>query len=205
VKRYLTDRVERHLTPDSDEPLAKTLFTTPAETYYPTPISSGSLPTDAPDAPGMDPGMTEGGRERRVRKSVNYAEPKLNTKMRKPRVDSPPPGARRRASTTPHSSTRPEPEAPWARRVSPESEDAEVEGVDDGDDDGFFDTAALAERTGSVKRKRSSSAGGERVRVAVFSADGAESDAGTTADVEGTGLVRRKSAEGTGRRRSMAI
>ncbi|KAF9009695.1 hypothetical protein BDQ17DRAFT_1323225 [Cyathus striatus] len=55
-------------------------------------LAAGSDPTSRPNSrgstspvppPDSDPNAV-GGRERRVRKSVNYAEPKLNTKMRKP-------------------------------------------------------------------------------------------------------------------------
>ncbi|GLB35668.1 putative shugoshin C terminus [Lyophyllum shimeji] len=48
----------------------------------PTPPTSRSSSSPAP--PAGDGDGTTGGRERRARKSVNYAEPKLNTKMRKP-------------------------------------------------------------------------------------------------------------------------
>ncbi|ESK89107.1 hypothetical protein Moror_5280 [Moniliophthora roreri MCA 2997] len=47
--------------------------------------SSSHLPTPSPPPGERDADLaTVGGRERRVRKSVNYTEPKLNTKMRKP-------------------------------------------------------------------------------------------------------------------------
>ncbi|KAK1230077.1 hypothetical protein PQX77_006851 [Marasmius sp. AFHP31] len=42
------------------------------------------LPTPSPPPGEVDADLAAGGRERRVRRSVNYAEPKLNTKMRKP-------------------------------------------------------------------------------------------------------------------------
>ncbi|KDQ34202.1 hypothetical protein PLEOSDRAFT_1081126 [Pleurotus ostreatus PC15] len=80
--------------------------------YLPTPRASSDPPpeeiddADLPDeALRANPEEAEGaagGRERRTRKSVNYAEPKLNTKMRKP---DPPPGtapakpAKKRTST----------------------------------------------------------------------------------------------------------
>ncbi|KAF7441365.1 hypothetical protein PC9H_001715 [Pleurotus ostreatus] len=80
--------------------------------YLPTPRASSDAPpeeiddADLPDeALRANPEEAEGaagGRERRTRKSVNYAEPKLNTKMRKP---DPPPGtapakpAKKRTST----------------------------------------------------------------------------------------------------------
>ncbi|KAF8162655.1 hypothetical protein B0H34DRAFT_794454 [Crassisporium funariophilum] len=52
-----------------------------------SPTSSGpnSRGSSSPVPPGLSEGEGgAGGRERRTRKSVNYAEPKLNTKMRKP-------------------------------------------------------------------------------------------------------------------------
>ncbi|EJD06135.1 uncharacterized protein FOMMEDRAFT_139387 [Fomitiporia mediterranea MF3/22] len=78
--------------------------------YLPTPAPSSagntpvaqhfSLPHPPPSSNDTaDVGTSGAGRERRTRKSVNYAEPKLNTKMRKP--DSiPPPGARPSLSTS---------------------------------------------------------------------------------------------------------
>ncbi|KZT19161.1 hypothetical protein NEOLEDRAFT_1142432 [Neolentinus lepideus HHB14362 ss-1] len=64
--------------------------TTPAPTYTPL-IGTSHLPSPRPSHsppltdPATEPPAAEAnGRERRVRKSVNYAEPKLNTKMRKP-------------------------------------------------------------------------------------------------------------------------
>ncbi|KXN83409.1 hypothetical protein AN958_01458 [Leucoagaricus sp. SymC.cos] len=41
-------------------------------------------PPPPPSEPETEPIIGLGGRERRIRKSINYAEPKLNTKMRKP-------------------------------------------------------------------------------------------------------------------------
>ncbi|KAI9449186.1 hypothetical protein F5148DRAFT_1248544 [Russula earlei] len=74
------------LTYSSTRPPQSTPGTTPAPSHLSTPRNSSpppiSLPAVEPDAPTI-------GRERRVRKSINYAEPKLNTKMRKP--DSMPP------------------------------------------------------------------------------------------------------------------
>ncbi|KAI6140244.1 hypothetical protein BKA82DRAFT_1003484 [Pisolithus tinctorius] len=67
-------------------------FTTPATTpqvsQLPSPRSSSPIPQEA--ATTLDPEVLANGRERRVRKSVNYAEPKLNTKMRKPDPVPPP-------------------------------------------------------------------------------------------------------------------
>lgn len=62
---------------------------TPATGYLPTPRVSSSPPPEVdttlkePDPPNMI------GRPGRARKTVNYAEPKLNTKMRKPDLPAP--------------------------------------------------------------------------------------------------------------------
>ncbi|OCB89639.1 hypothetical protein A7U60_g3115 [Sanghuangporus baumii] len=64
--------------------------------YLPTPLPSSASNTPAAQhftLPSSDAEAGVGGRERRARKSVNYAEPKLNKKMRKPDA-IPPPGAR---------------------------------------------------------------------------------------------------------------
>ncbi|KJA15189.1 hypothetical protein HYPSUDRAFT_72222 [Hypholoma sublateritium FD-334 SS-4] len=60
-------------------------FLRPSSPVGSAPTSRGSSSPAPPDGDGS----TTGNRERRTRKSVNYAEPKLNTKMRKP---DPPPG-----------------------------------------------------------------------------------------------------------------
>ncbi|KAH8117657.1 hypothetical protein DFH11DRAFT_1038435 [Phellopilus nigrolimitatus] len=55
--------------------------------YLPTPLPSSAANTPVAkhaSLPVDDGEASAGGRERRTRKSVNYAEPKLNTKMRKP-------------------------------------------------------------------------------------------------------------------------
>ncbi|KAK0186060.1 hypothetical protein F5146DRAFT_1124755 [Armillaria mellea] len=65
------------IVPDSGAP-RQFLVSSPSRTsHLPTPHPSSPTP---PPEPESDIGV----RERRVRKSVNYAEPKLNTKMRKP-------------------------------------------------------------------------------------------------------------------------
>ncbi|KAF9239089.1 hypothetical protein BU15DRAFT_88122 [Melanogaster broomeanus] len=61
---------------------ATTPATTPQVTQLPTPRASSPIPPGATSASESD--APTGARERRVRKSINYAEPKLNTKMRKP-------------------------------------------------------------------------------------------------------------------------
>lgn len=74
-----SDMPSSTLTYNSTHPPLSTPGTTPAPSHLPTPRNSSPpplLPAES-DAPMM-------GRERRVRKSINYAEPKLNTKMRKP-------------------------------------------------------------------------------------------------------------------------
>ncbi|TFY68434.1 hypothetical protein EVG20_g3564 [Dentipellis fragilis] len=79
---------ERQQTPETDipssalthaststRPALSTPATTPAPSHLPTPRASSPVESEA---------LPAGGREKRVRKSINYAEPKLNTKMRKP-------------------------------------------------------------------------------------------------------------------------
>ncbi|KAI6138010.1 hypothetical protein EDD17DRAFT_1782781 [Pisolithus thermaeus] len=67
-------------------------FTTPATSpqisQLPSPRSSSPLLRET--ATTLEPEVLANGRERRMRKSVNYAEPKLNTKMRKPDPVAPP-------------------------------------------------------------------------------------------------------------------
>ncbi|TCD64180.1 hypothetical protein EIP91_004454 [Steccherinum ochraceum] len=101
----LSDR-ERHSTPETaDAPpsatsttttssimTSRTFLTTPATTpapslkgephHLPTPRSSSPIPPS--EVSDSEQQAATGGRERRTRKSVNYTEPKLNTKMRKP-------------------------------------------------------------------------------------------------------------------------
>ncbi|KAH7911108.1 hypothetical protein BJ138DRAFT_1172733 [Hygrophoropsis aurantiaca] len=81
---------------------ATTPATTPQINYLPTPRASSS-PVPPPCATSASESEAPaGGRERRARKSVNYTEPKLNTKMRKP--DSVPPSGtsapKKRSSTS---------------------------------------------------------------------------------------------------------
>ena len=60
----------------STRPPQSTPGTTPAPSHLPTPRNSSPPPIPLPIA---DAEASTTGRERRVRKSVNYAEPKLNT------------------------------------------------------------------------------------------------------------------------------
>ncbi|THV06880.1 hypothetical protein K435DRAFT_825720 [Dendrothele bispora CBS 962.96] len=83
----------------------------PQSAYLPTPQASSSpplLPATTPEPEPEPESAFSTTRERRVRKSVNYAEPKLNTKMRKP---DPEPGTstaapRKRASAAAVMSTQ---------------------------------------------------------------------------------------------------
>ncbi|TFK68629.1 hypothetical protein BDN72DRAFT_960128 [Pluteus cervinus] len=68
----------------------------PRPSQLPTPRSSIS-PTPGDEPQATIDAIAASGRERRARKSVNYAEPKLNTKMRK---DDPPPGTTTTTTTT---------------------------------------------------------------------------------------------------------
>ncbi|KAF7298293.1 hypothetical protein MKEN_01353800 [Mycena kentingensis (nom. inval.)] len=108
----------------------------------PTPVvsagSSSSLDRD--NAAGVGAlSEAEGGRERRVRKSVNYAEPKLNTKMRKPPGSEPTTTTTKRSrsstSSVPVSTRRPSPPLPGHGRAPPaEEEVVDVEEDGDGED-----------------------------------------------------------------------
>jgi hypothetical protein len=114
-----SDRDRQH-TPDTDgtTPISgvtslattRSFLSTPATTPPPTISQISQLPTPQRSSPVPPPCASTseeapvGGRERRTRKSVNYAEPKLNTKMRKPDGPSMQPtasqGLKKRSSTT---------------------------------------------------------------------------------------------------------
>ncbi|KAL5636335.1 hypothetical protein ACGC1H_004971 [Rhizoctonia solani] len=95
-----------------------------SRTFIPAPTSgSGRLtPTS-----GTDDDPTASGRERRARKSVNYAEPKLNTKMRKPTPDATSygrfslPSAKPRISTSIPRDSSPPPESPMPPLLEPDT------------------------------------------------------------------------------------
>ncbi|KAI0062149.1 hypothetical protein BV25DRAFT_1826018 [Artomyces pyxidatus] len=129
----LVSDIDRQQSPDSDlpssamthaststRPMMSTPSTTPAPpSHLPTPRSSSPPPIPDVDAP------PPGGREKRVRKSVNYAEPKLNTKMRKP---DPAPASTasssKRMSMTsqpPPQNSNPAPRTSLERAASPDS------------------------------------------------------------------------------------
>ncbi|KAH7890125.1 hypothetical protein F5I97DRAFT_1801344 [Phlebopus sp. FC_14] len=67
---------------------ATTPATTPQISQLPTPRNSSPIPPSSTST--SEPDALVVGRERRTRKSVNYTEPKLNTKMRKPDPVLPP-------------------------------------------------------------------------------------------------------------------
>ncbi|KAF9814351.1 hypothetical protein IEO21_05146 [Rhodonia placenta] len=188
--------LQRQHTPDDDVPLAlgssrasssliaaRNFLSTPApksssslqQTHLLTPRSSSPLPQPPAPVPEAEP---TGGRERRTRKSVNYAEPKLNTKMRKP--DPPPSVTATKRSSITSSDSDP------SRRASPETEASHPPSG--------HDAGTTSQSATGMKRKKS--------RVHVLPDDEEESE-GTQADAEyggrtGTGWI---SAEG--RRRSV--
>ncbi|CAE6474786.1 unnamed protein product [Rhizoctonia solani] len=94
-----------------------------ARTFIPAPPSSGRLTPVS----GTEEDPTVTGRERRARKSVNYAEPKLNTKMRKPTPDATSYGrfslstAKPRISTSIPRDASPPPESPMPPLLEPEA------------------------------------------------------------------------------------
>ncbi|KAI0648516.1 hypothetical protein C8Q79DRAFT_578253 [Trametes meyenii] len=143
-----SDREQRHM-PEADVPTSATstsvmssstrnFLSTPATTPGPSSKPSSHLPTPRSSSPVSEPPLADpepvvGGRERRVRKSVNYAEPKLNTKMRKPDPVPPAMGSKR------SSAAYEDPPPISSRSSSSNSADADAEG------------SAI----GTVKRKKS--------------------------------------------------
>ncbi|KAI0668297.1 hypothetical protein C8Q78DRAFT_980237 [Trametes maxima] len=143
-----SDREQRH-TPEADVPTSATstsvtsssmrnFLSTPATTPGPSSKPSSHLPTPRSSSPVSEPPVADqepavGGRERRVRKSVNYAEPKLNTKMRKPDPVPPAMGSKR------SSAAYEDPPPISSRSSSSNSADADAEGP----------------TTGTVRRKKS--------------------------------------------------
>ncbi|KAJ7221450.1 hypothetical protein GGX14DRAFT_429712 [Mycena pura] len=122
----------------------------PAQMVVPQPVSSGSSSSLEPAtdreqeqerACGVEPVET-GPRERRVRKSVNYAEPKLNTKMRKPEPpegSAPAPAPKRARSSTSAVPARSSPPLPRRRAVGMEEEGKETDDEDDEQSDSWAD------------------------------------------------------------------
>ncbi|CAE7119307.1 unnamed protein product [Rhizoctonia solani] len=93
-----------------------------ARAFIPAPVSGRLTPV-----PSTDEDQTATGRERRTRKSVNYAEPKLNTKMRKPTPDATSygrfsiPTAKPRISTSIPRDSSPPPESPMPPLLQPDT------------------------------------------------------------------------------------
>ncbi|KIJ31844.1 hypothetical protein M422DRAFT_36101 [Sphaerobolus stellatus SS14] len=117
------------------QPLSLSLPTTSA-----VPTSSAVSMTDSEmNSPDK---ITEvsGGRERRTRKSVNYAEPKLNTKMRKP--DSSSDTAKPRSSTSTSRRRKSTPAVATVPASDDEDADADIEG-----------TSNASVRTSAARRK----------------------------------------------------
>lgn len=130
---------------------------TPATGYLPTPRVSSSPPPEVDTVVKESDASNNGtGRSGRMRKSVNYTEPKLNTKMRKPDPPAPAPVSTLKRTTTsireregsppelwpPSSSSNPSEPVPGTRKVkrkavSPLPDDLEVLDVASDDDDGM--------------------------------------------------------------------
>ncbi|KAF8548485.1 hypothetical protein OG21DRAFT_1471151 [Imleria badia] len=210
---HTSDR-DRQRSPESDAPTSaatsvatsRTFLSTPATTPITTPQVS-QLPTPRTSSP-VPPGATSaseseappGGRERRVRKSINYSEPKLNTKMRKPDLVPPAPtttAPKKRISTPTilsddNTDGRSSMDAPPRRPLSPLPPIPKPSTV--------TASGSLTSGGSSVKRKKS--------RPFIPIDDDDESD-GTQADAEyghGDGTAngwvntdgRRRSAQGSG-------
>ncbi|EJF58035.1 hypothetical protein DICSQDRAFT_91447 [Dichomitus squalens LYAD-421 SS1] len=185
----MSDRDRQH-TPDVDAPTSATSYaststrnflSTPATT--PAPLSKppsqlltprSSSPVEPPPQSESEPSTT--GRERRVRKSINYAEPKLNTKMRKP--DPVPSAASATSKRSSTSGAHEEPLPLSSRSSSSNTADAETE-------------PALA---GTTRRKKS--------RAYALPEDEDESE-GTQADAEFGGLRTGNWGSVDARRRSV--
>ncbi|CCO31608.1 hypothetical protein BN14_05654 [Rhizoctonia solani AG-1 IB] len=156
-----------------------------SRTFIPT-LASGSgrlTPTS-----GTDEDQAVTGRERRTRKSVNYAEPKLNTKMRKPAPDATSygrfslPASKPRISTSIPRESSPPPESPMPPLLEPDTKP----------DDGV---------TVRARRRRPTSS------VATDDDDGAATEGLDGDDDYISGLVRRKSGGriAADRRHSVAV
>ncbi|KAG9075727.1 hypothetical protein FRC06_009922, partial [Ceratobasidium sp. 370] len=197
-----------------DEPVPTSYVGTPAvsktrlpsRTLIPTPTSGSGRLTPIPGAAEEDP--VAGGRERRVRKSINYAEPKLNTKMRKPspdatsfgpRISIPAAKPRSSSSVTRDPSSPPESPMPALLDPSPQLEGAATK------------TETANARSESVNNDAAVTVRTARRRRAVPSSWGSEAgeDQDEDADdeyVPHSGGVRRKSAtKGGDRRHSSAV
>ncbi|PIL33198.1 hypothetical protein GSI_04648 [Ganoderma sinense ZZ0214-1] len=183
---------ERQRTPDDDAPTSATslasastrnFLSTPATTPGPGSKPTSHLPTPRSSSPIAPPPQSEPepqttGRARRARTSVNYAEPKLNTKMRKPDPVLAATTTASRRSSTFTSAPQEEPLPLSSRSSSSNGTDADGE------------PAAM----GTAKRKKS--------RAYMLPEDGEESE-GTQADAEFGGLRTGTWGSVDGRRRSV--
>ncbi|KAH9930881.1 uncharacterized protein B0H18DRAFT_1116587 [Fomitopsis serialis] len=186
---------ERQPTPDDDVPLASTSSQTnsatrardgvatpaPKPRSHPAPVLPASRASSPQPPPAPPEAEAPGGREKRVRKSVNYAEPKLNTKMRKP--DPQPLTSTKRMSTSSMEGIR-------SRASSAEAPSEAPSAIGDELPSGTAQVPVVSGAT--VKRKKS--------RVYVLPDDGEESE-GTQADAEFGNLASWVNVDG--RRRSI--
>ncbi|KAG8724360.1 hypothetical protein FRC09_019638 [Ceratobasidium sp. 395] len=212
-RRVITQSLKEKEQVVDDDPVPMDYIGTPiigktkpprSRTLIPTPTSGSGRLTPIPGAAEEDP--VAGGRERRARKSVNYAEPKLNTKMRKPTPDATSlaprisiPAGRPRSSTTRDPS--PSPSSPMPALLNPIPR--------------FEPTATRSEIASAQSESGSSDAAvtarTARRRRAVPSSWGLEDGEGEDEDADDeyvpqNGGVRRKSAAKVGdRRHSSAV
>ncbi|CAE6483457.1 unnamed protein product [Rhizoctonia solani] len=135
--RKMTGRVKdkaKGLNDDDEESvMAGGYLGTPAISKTKPPRTRTFIPTSTPGSgrltpiSGTDDDQVASGRERRTRKSVNYAEPKLNTKMRKPAPDATSygrfslPTSKPRISTSIPRDSSPPPESPMPPLLEPET------------------------------------------------------------------------------------
>ncbi|KAI0806675.1 hypothetical protein C8Q74DRAFT_1223665 [Fomes fomentarius] len=181
-----TDRERQH-TPDGDILSSATSMTsmstrnflsTPATTPALSSKPSSHLPTPRSSSPApptqSEPEPSIGGRERRARKSVNYAEPKLNTKMRKP---DPPPGTASSKRSLSVSAPQDDP-PPLSSRSSSNTADLDPDSVP----------------SGMTRRRKSRS---------YTPPDDEDESEGTQADAEFGSLHTGTWSSGEGRRRSV--
>ncbi|KAG8709092.1 hypothetical protein FRC08_018540 [Ceratobasidium sp. 394] len=175
----------------------------PSRTLIPTPTSGSGRLTPIPGAAEDDP--VAGGRERRVRKNINYAEPKLNTKMRKPDPDATSfgprisiPAAKPRSSSSATRGPSPPPDSPMPALLDPSPKPEAATAKPEVASESASNDAAVTVRTARRRRAVPSSWGLQ---------DGEDQDEDADDEyVPHSGGVRRKSATKTGdRRHSSAV
>ncbi|KAG1731202.1 uncharacterized protein EDB91DRAFT_730277 [Suillus paluster] len=222
-----SDRDRQH-TPDTDgtTPISavaslattrsflSTPATTPATTtsqisQLPTPRASSS-PVPPPCASTSELEASAVGRERRTRKSVNYTEPKLNTKMRKP--DAPPTQPTAAAALKKRSSTTSVQDEDPERRPSLEGFSQSKTSIPDSRSSSGTSSSSSAAAPAVVKRKKSR----PYVEVDDDESEGAQADAeygniNGWVNVEGRrrsvqhSAARRALEADDGRRHSLAV